>query len=136
MKRMFWIVPVALTMALGAATLPATPALAQKGGSAVRMRIDLAGGAINRVVPKGRAEFNSSASFRSLKVQVEKVNLPDGTTLTVGVNGSNLGMITLVAMRGEIEVTTKNGTAVPAIQAGDVVTVTASSGTLILQGKF
>lgn len=138
MKRMFWIVPMALTVAFGAVSLPAAPAMAKamKGGDEVRTRINLTGAAINRVVPKGRAESRMSSSFKSFKVQVEQVNLANGTTLNVALNGSNVGTITLALGRGELDLSTKDGEAAPAVKPGDVVTVTNSASALILQGKF
>jgi hypothetical protein len=139
MKRMFWIVPMALTVALAAVSLPAVPVMAQSGsgnGSEIRTRINLTGAAINGILPKGRAEFRSSSSFRSFKVQVEQVSLADGMALNVAVNGTGVGMLTLTLRRGEMELSTKDRQVTPAIKTGDVVTVTTSAGAVILQGKF
>lgn len=136
MKRMFWIVPMALTVALGAVSLPAVPAMAQHGGGEIRLRTALAGTTINGVVAKGKAEARSSSRFKSLKVEAEKVNLADGTVMTVSINGAAVGSFALKGRQGELELNTKDGDTVPAIQAGDVVTVTDPTGTTILTGKF
>jgi hypothetical protein len=142
MKRMFWIVTLALAIGFGAAGIGIAPVLADGGssgsgsGSEVRTEINLTGAAINGVLPKGRAEYRVGVDYRKFKVQVEQVRLPDGTTLNIAVNGSSVGMLMLTFGRGELERSTKDGQRVPFIKSGDIVTATTATGRLVLQGKF
>ena len=138
MKRLFWIVPVAL-FTLGVVGLPVSPATAQSGsgsGSEIRVEIPMTGAAINGVLPKGKAEYRSAPDYRKFKVQVEQVRLPDGTTLVIALNGIRVGNLRLVFGRGELERSTKDGQVTPIVKAGDVVTATTTAGKLILKGSF
>ena len=60
----------------------------------------------------------------------------DGTWLTAKVNGTSVGILQLVAGAGKLQLESERGLAVPAIRAGDMVTVTTASGVTILSGKF
>jgi hypothetical protein len=106
-----------------------------------RLRTRLAGGAINLKTPEGNADFRSDSNGRTrLQVEVENVNLPNGTVLDVSVlhNGApaNVGHITLSASGfGELELNSQDGNAVPAVVSGDVVIV-SNAGTAILSGTF
>jgi len=102
----------------------------------VQMRIRLTGPAINGITPKGVARFRSRGTRMDFKVQVEKVNLPDGTELSVKVNDSVVGTLVLNLRRGRLELNTQDGETVPAIQSGDVVTVTDAAGNALLSGTF
>ena len=106
-----------------------------------RLRTRLAGGPIQGKTPEGNADFRvDTARNRSrLNVEVENVNLPAGTVLTVtlqrGATMTPLGTIKLDAFGfGELELNSQDGDAVPAVQAGDMVLV-AHGGT-ILAGVF
>jgi hypothetical protein len=92
-------------------------------------------------MPEGNADFRNDSGRTRLQVEVEHVNLPKNTILSVLIqDGANppatVGQITLSATGfGELEMDSQNGTTVPAIQAGDVVSVTAN-GVAILAGVF
>ncbi len=110
-----------------------------KGGGkpgGVRREINLSGDDINGVTPKGEAEFRVRGQQTKFKVEVEHVNLPDGTVLTVKVNDNPVGTLTLNLGTGELQLNSNDGDTVPAIQTGDQVTVTDSSGTVLLSGQF
>jgi hypothetical protein len=68
-------------------------------------------------------------------VDVENVNLPDGTTLDVSVGITLVGHITLKLGFGELELNSQDGDTVPAVVKGNMVTV-ANGGTTILAGVF
>ena len=123
-------------------------AVADHGGSnggantETRLRTRLAGAAIQGITPEGNADFRSEpGKTRSrLNVEVEHVNLPAGTMLDVslvhGTTTTALGQIKLSALGfGELELNSQDGTTVPAVQTGDMVTV-SNAGKTILAGVF
>ncbi len=111
-----------------------------KGGE-VRLRTQLAGGAITGQTPSGNADFRiESARNRSrLNVEVEHVALPDGTALDVAVVHAGvstvIGTIKLKLGFGELELNSQDGETVPTVVTGDMVTV-SNAGSPILSGVF
>ena len=108
----------------------------------VRLRTRLAGAAINGKTPEGQADFRMEASRNRsrLNVEVENVNLPAGTVLTVVItlNGTptTVGMITLNAFgAGELELNSQDGDTVPVVASGDTIAVKNGAMT-ILTGVF
>jgi len=137
--RTIWLVALALLPGFGLTGVSSTSAHADggQGGSAqTRVRINLTGPAIGRFIPKGYADFRTAGVQRQLNVEVENVNLTDGTILAAKVNGAPVGMLTLKLGRAEVELNTKNGAAVPVIQKGDVVTIVAANGAIVESGTF
>ena len=111
-----------------------------KGGSnagEVRLRAKLAGPLIQNRTPEGSADFRSDHNSRTrLNVEVENVNLPAGTVLTVAVlhGGTSItaGTITLSSTGfGELELESQHGAMVPTVQPGDMVTVTSGTTTIV-----
>ena len=111
------------------------------GGSSTRLRARLTGQAISGVTPEGNADFRNDSGRMRLQVEVEHVNLPAGTVLTVMVQDGasapmTVGHITLSTTGfGELELEAEHGASVPSILNGDVVSVTAN-GAAILAGVF
>lgn len=107
----------------------------------VRLRARLTGQAIATITPEGSGDFRSESSDTRLSVEVEHVNLPAGTVLAVFIqSGTNapvqVGTITLSATGfGELELDSDHGALVPAVQNGDVLSV-SNAGTTILAGVF
>lgn len=108
----------------------------------VRLRTALAGGAIAGMVPSGSADFRMEAARNRsrLNVEVEHVNLPAGTVLSVSITDAGtvtmVGKITLNAAGfGELELNSQDGDKVPAIVKGDMVTVMNGTA-VILTGVF
>ena len=136
MKRLVWFV-VLLTLALfGATTFSGSLPAAADGGGGTSTRVELTGPALNGRIPDGRAEFRIDGARRGFKVQVEDVNLPGGTRLAVRVNGATVGSLRLTVGRGEMELRSQDGATVPAIRRGDVVTVVAANGSVVVSGHF
>ncbi len=104
-----------------------------------RMTTRLVGGAIQGMTPEGSADFRTSALGSRLTVEVEDVNLPADTKLSVAITHSGgtvlIGSITLSAFgAGELELDFRDGDTVPALVKGDIITV--NSNTTILTGVF
>ena len=126
MKQFLCVVAWFAVVCFGAGNVGLSPARADGGGDAkTSVRIALVGAAIGGIRPEGHADFRTEGNQRQLNVEVERVNLADGTKLAVNVNGNTVGMIKLAVGFGELELNTKNGASVPAVQKGDVVTVVA-----------
>ena len=131
----------ALIMVLGSAEIVRADHGDQNNNNEVRLKTRLAGAAIQGKTPEGSAEFRSDQRGRTkFMVEVENINLPAGTVLDVAVqhNGASqtVGQIKLSAAgSGELELESQDGDTVPAVQAGDMVTV-SNAGTTILAGVF
>lgn len=102
----------------------------------VRFKIRLTGATINRILPEGSAEIRIRGTRRSFHAEANRVSLADGTVLSVRVNGQAVGSLTLTAGKGSLELDTERKQSVPAIQKGDVVTLTTANGATILSGAF
>lgn len=127
MKRVSWFV-----MSLVLVGLMVKQVAAQE----VRVKIRLRGPAIGGVFPQGSSEFRARGSQVQFKAQANRVNLADGTVLSVRVNGNAVGSITLVGGAGSLELSTNDDDTVPNIQPGDVVSLVAANGATILSGQF
>ncbi len=117
----------------------ASGSTASSGGSGSandsRVQTPLTGGSISGLRPKGVAEVRTRPGDTRFKVEVEDLNVPQGTVLDVVVGGAVVGKITVgpPPMRGgELELSSRDGATVPVIPAGAVVTVrSATLGTLV-----
>lgn len=108
------------------------------GGDVVsRIEANLAGAAINGLLPRGEAEAKTFVSGnRKFEVHVTSVNLPDGTILNVSVDGAQAGRLRLVGLMAEFEVETEDGETVPAINSRTRVVVSDQAGNTIVAGSF
>jgi hypothetical protein len=109
-----------------AALLFVVPALVVAKSGETRLRTMLAGGAIDGVTPKGHAEYRAQPGRAQLSVEIENVNLADGTMVDVFVDDTKVGAIQIKAVPekgGELELNSQDGQAVPSIKAGAVVVV-------------
>ena len=104
-------------------------------GADLRMRTGLAGAQLNGMTPKGKAEYRERAN-RQLTVQVENINLPDGTTVNVLINGNGVGQISLLLTRGQLQLNTNDNQNVPTVIAGTTVVVTDANGSTLVAGVF
>src|ERR1041385_4225564 len=107
----------------------------------VRLRARLSGAAIQGVTPGGGGDFRSETGRTRLQVEVDHVNLPAGTVLTVSLqSGANapvqIGTIKLSATGfGELDLESDHGAVVPAVQNGDVLSV-ANAGTTLSTSPY
>ena len=130
-----------LISALGAiVALVSATAFASVPDGGTRLKTNLTGAAIGKVTPKGAAKFASKVEHgkaeAELEVEVQKVNMADGSVLQVVVQGGSVGSIKLAHSRGKLELRTEAGDTVPAVQKGDVITVVNAAGAVILSGTF
>jgi hypothetical protein len=103
----------------------------------IRIESRLAGAAIGGLVPKGHARYRLRDGRRKLNVEVEKVNLPAGTVLSVFVDNVKVGEIVLrPTLENELELDTNKGQNVPQLTTISTVTVTNAQGATILSGVF
>src|SRR5215471_10205967 len=103
----------------------------------IALEARLSGPAIAGVTPEGEAEFQLlSDGSRRLEVEVEAVNLADGTMLNVLIDGSQVGTLTLMGHRGDLALKTRDGQTVPPVVAGSQVMITDQAGHTILSGGF
>jgi hypothetical protein len=124
-----------------AATLTLSTALADGNKNETRLRAQLTGAAIGNITPSGNADFRSDSRGRTrLNVEVEHVNLPQGTVLTVTLTHagatSTVGTLTLSGTGfAELELNSQDGQTVPAVQSGDMIAV-MNGASFVLSGVF
>ena len=124
-----------------AATLTLSTALADGNKNETRLRAQLTGAAIGNITPSGNADFRSDSRGRTrLNVEVEHVNLPQGTVLTVTLTHAGttttVGTFTLSATGfAELELNSQDGQTVPAVQSGDMIAV-MNGASFVLSGVF
>ena len=121
-----------VALALGLALLMAIPVVAAE--IKIDLRTTLTGPVFDGVQPKGKAEFEMEGSKRFI-VEVNNINLPNGTVLAVMVNGVRVGSITLVNHGGAFFRSSFAGQTVPNVTSGTTVAVNFST-TRILGGRF
>ncbi len=107
----------------------------------VHLKTKLSGAAINSVEPEGSANYHVNQNVSVFTVEVENVNLAEGTVLGVFVESAgvrtSVGEITLEeGGAGELSLNSRAGDTVPAIQSGDIVIVATTDGSAILSGVF
>ena len=96
----------------------------------------LEGATIDGVMPRGFSQYAEFGTARVLNVFVNHVRLPQATQLSVMINSTTVGQITLNGMgEGGLRLDTSNGGTVPTIVAGDTATV-KNGNTTILSGTF
>lgn len=125
-------------LAIMAVAVLGSSALAQDNSA--DMRAKLVGPAINHMLPRGYAEYQSqwdpeSGLDKSFDVELHRIKLPNGTVLTVEVNGTAVGTIRVWEREGELNLDSQAGDQVPAIAKGDTVAVFDGT-TQILGGVF
>lgn len=117
----------------GIMVLLAAPLLASE--ARINLRTTLTGPVFNGELPKGKAEFQMESGVKRFIVEVEDIDLPNGTLVGVFVNGVRVGQISLFNHGGTLLRSTAARQTVPNISTGTAVTVKFST-TTILHGKF
>ena len=118
------------------AALAAAPAFAND--DEIIINAGLSGAAIGGQTPVGKAVFRQRpGNDLKLQVEVQDVNLPAGTVLTVFVGGQQFATLTIDSLRaGRVEHETGRGQAVPAVTNGTAVAVRNQAGANIVTGTF
>ena len=138
MNKLLTVLSLAL-VAFGLLAISNAPATADPKGSSLHAK--LIGDVIGTIKPKGHAEYESETRRKGtksqLEVEVEHVNLATDTVLTVCVDGTSVGTITLKkAGEGKLKLSTKKGDTVPLVVSGSVMLIKAADGTTVLSGTF
>ena len=117
-----------------AAVLFLAPGVWAKDGD-VRLSTNLSGAAIQGVVPSGHADYRARGAERRFSVEVEDVKLPQGTVLSIVVQGVEVGTVALDSLGGaDLNLDSRIDT-VPVVASGGLIVVTVkSSGQAILSG--
>ncbi len=139
LRKLTFAAAISASAFTGLALMSPTSAIASSNKSQeTRIQTRLTGGAIGGVIAEGSARFRSRGTSSNFSVEVEDVNLPDGTKLTVtltrGATVIPAGGLTLTARSGEIDVNTNDGDLVPQAKSGDIVIVSDAAGTALLTG--
>ena len=101
----------------------------------ITWNINLAGPAFNGVIPVGAAEYEVEGTRRRFSAEADNVNLPDGTSLNVYVNGKLAGSFTLTDSGGVLLLDTFAHQKVPIVNKGTTVAIYYRT-TKIVSGKF
>lgn len=121
-----------LSFCLAATMLTAGVAIAKD--AELRLRTRLAGGAISGLTPSGGSEYRERGSRASFKAEVEDVNLPAGTMVSVMANGNKVGEIKISAAPirgGELELSSQDGDLVPSLKANTTITIVGPDGAIL-----
>ncbi len=102
----------------------------------VSLHARLSGHAINGVTPYGYTNSQTGTGFAALGMGVLNLNLPDGTVANFNLNGTTVASGILRLGRVFMRLDTEDGDTVPATHVGDVVTVTDTSGNILLHGTL
>ncbi|MBK8465909.1 MAG: VCBS repeat-containing protein [Chloracidobacterium sp.] len=114
----------------------ATPSATGTPNNESELFAGLTGPTLNGVLPTGFAEYEIHSSRTELEVRVRQVNLAIGTSLTVIVDGTAAGQMSLESGgEGRLRLRSDDGQNVPTIVVGSTIAIT-SSGSTILSGTF
>jgi hypothetical protein len=129
--------PTATPSPSPSATPSPSPSPSPNQGAEARMQIRLVGASLNGATPVGEAEFRREAEgSRRLRIKIENVNLPDGTTLDVLVDNVRVGQIVINSLKGEIELRTDHGQTTPPVVNGTTIVIADRAGTTVIAGTF
>lgn len=134
--RMFLLAALVAAVMLGSLSQAAFAKHGSGGGGGNKTRITLtAAGAYPRA--KGTATYKAKGSEREFQAEVENIKKLAGKQVNIFVNGAQVGSATVNGLgAARLNLNTNLGNAVPNIQAGAVVQVKTSTGTLIATGSF
>lgn len=115
----------------------ASPTPAPTPGGNIEIEAPLVGAPINGVAPTGRAKFEIEFGNREFEVEVRDVNLAQGASLRILIDGADVGSLTLDGQqRGRFRLKTEDGQSVPDITSRTRVVVTDQAGATLLAGSF
>jgi len=126
-----------VALAVSALMVTTLRAVLADGSGSSKIEAQLSGAMLNGLIPKGESESESFTDGSSkFEIEVENVNLPDGTMLNVLVDGTKVGTLTLALHRGQLELRTGNGATLPQINSRTRIVITNAAGATILAGAF
>jgi|GEM_PF-1289605 len=132
-----WFVITFLSMFIASLLLSSfafAPAAMAKGKTATKIR--LAG---SEFFPngKGSAKIKIVKAKSEFQVEVEHVKSLAGQTLSVFVDGSQVGTIHVNGLgKGKLTLKSQRGDTVPTIQAGTTVEIKTDAGVLVASGQY
>ncbi len=128
-KLIFVNVPAALAVVLG------MNLLVFAGGNRTKLETRLSSTAEGEPLASGKAKFEKRSDRIRLSVQVEDVVAAE--EVEVFVDGASIGTVAIDAAGGaDINLDSRDGDDVPVLEAGDLVEVRTSGGTVILSGML
>lgn len=126
-----------VALAVSAFMVTTFRAVMADGSDSTKIEAQLSGAMLNGLIPKGEAELESfTDGSRKFEIEVENVNLPDGTVLNVVVDGTKVGTLTLALHRATLELKREDGATLPQINSRTRIVITDSTGNTILAGAF
>lgn len=133
-------VSVSSVLFLGMMTLSTGIALAQSGGGGeVRLSASMVSGAAS-----GKADYRERGNRKRLNVEAEDLRSTTPVSLGVFVNASaQVGSMNLTPcptastlLCGEMELNSQDNQAVPALKAGDIISVGTAANSAVLSGAL
>lgn len=100
------------------------------------LQAQLSGPDLNGAQPQGEAQYEADSDSAQFEMDVEDVNLDDGTQLNVNLNGTAFATVTVADQGVELDLETDNGDTVPTMQSGDVISLTDANGNTIASGTL
>jgi len=101
----------------------------------ITWNINLSGHVFDGMTPVGAAEYEVEGTRRRFSAEADNVNLPDGTSLHVYVNGKLAGSFTLADSGGALLLDSFAHQRVPIVNKGTTVAIYYRT-TKIVSGKF
>ncbi len=86
-------------------------------------------------MPRGLAEYEQEGSERELEVRIRQINLPNGSSLGVFINDTQVGTMSILNGEGALKLRSQRGDNIPTITSGTNISIRSSS-TVILRGVF
>ncbi len=135
MKRRIALPTISILTLAAALLVIASAATAdvRSAGLTINWTIVLKGPALNGVVPTGNSDYEVENGARKFSADCDNVNVADGTTLDVLVNGKTVGSFTTQDGGGALLLT---GSRAPYVSKGTKVSINFHHGSVILSGKF
>lgn len=128
---------LALVLCLLTLSIITARASDDSSGPSTKIEAEFSGAVLNGLIPRGEAELETFADGnRKFEVEAQNINLPDGTLLSVFVDGIKIGNITLTGLLGELELKTINGQTIPEVNSRTRVAIIDQAGNTIIAGSF
>jgi len=100
------------------------------------LKTKLTGPIYNGRRPTGKARYRTGNGEAIFEIEVEHINLSNGSTVTVHLNGVPIAALILTGGQAELEWESETGAVIPTMKKGDVLTVVDANNVEILSGTF